>query len=335
MSVHLEVVSNIARLRELEPAWVERISKWQQSTPFHLPEWVLTWWEHFGNGELQTLVAWRDGSIVGFVPCFRHVWQNARQSTLIGSGITDYLDPLIAEEWADWTIYAVGQYLAEADCDLCDWQDLSATSPLLRLAQMDQLHVSVSPDTVCSEVKLAGNFDQYWLQRSSEMRRNVRRYSDKAQKIAPLNFHVDCDYNPDALDTLFALHTARWKSRGESGMVEANHSGQFMRSVSRAFAQRRILRLFTLRWCERVVAMILAFSWNGKLYGYFSAFDPEHEHLGFGRILLSKCIRYGYETGHSHWNFLRGDEPYKSSWGAQYIPKCRIVIRRRADPCRG
>lgn len=331
MSVHLEVVNDIGRLRRLQPAWSERILQWQQSTPFHLPEWVLTWWEHFGSGELQTLVAWRDGSIVGLVPSFRHVWQNARQLTLIGSGITDYLDPFLPDESADWTISAIGQYLAEANCDVCDWQDLSPTSPLLRLAQMDHLDVSVTPDTVCSEVELAENFDQYWLQRSSEMRRNVRRYSEKAQKTAALSFHVDCEYNPDTLDTLFALHTARWKARGESGMVEANDSGDFMRCVSRAFAQQRVLRLFTLGWCERVVAAVLAFSWNGKLYGYFSAFDPEHEHLGFGRILLSKCIRYAYETGHSHWNFLRGDEPYKISWGAQCIAKCRLTIKRRAD----
>ncbi len=334
MSFRLEVITDIGRLRQLEPAWSEQISQWCQSTPFHLPEWVLTWWEHFGSGELQTLVAWQDGSMVGLVPCFRHLWQNARQLTLIGSGITDYLDPFIAEEGADRTISAIGQYLAEANCDLCDWQDLSATSPLLRLAQMDQLDVSVAPDTVCSEVELEANFEQYWMQRSSEMRRNVRRYAEKAEKIAPLSFHVDDDYNPETLDTLFALHTARWKSRGESGMVEANNSGDFMRSASRALARRGVLRLFTLRWCERVVAAVLAFSWNGKLYGYFSAFDPEHEHLGFGRILLSKCIRYAYETGHSHWNFLRGDEPYKTSWGAQCIPKCRLTIRRRADPCK-
>jgi CelD/BcsL family acetyltransferase involved in cellulose biosynthesis len=255
--------------------------------------------------------------------------------TLIGSGVTDYLDPFIADWNAPSTIEKLSSYLTGAEFDLCDWQDLSATSPLLSLAHNEQLNVTVVPDTVCSEVELEGDFDQYWQNRSSEMRRNVRRYAEKAERAGPLRFDIDCNATAGTLDALFALHTARWRSRGESGMVEANHSADFMRCASVALARCNHLRLFTLRWCERVVAAILAFSWQGKLYGYFSAFDPEHEHLGFGRILLSRCIRYAYETGHTHWNFLRGDEPYKQSWGAQCISKCRLKIRHRVSPCTG
>jgi CelD/BcsL family acetyltransferase involved in cellulose biosynthesis len=335
VSFRLEIVTDIARLRELEPVWSEHISRWSKATPFQLPEWLLTWWEHFGSGELQTLAAWRDESLVGLVPCFRHMWQNARQLTLIGSGITDYLDPFIADDHVERTVAAIGEYLAHGDYDLCDWQDLSATSPLLTLAQSDLLEASVAPDTVCSELELTDDFNQYWLNRSSEMRRNVRRYAEKAEKIGPISFDVDCESNGDCLDALLSLHTARWRSRGEPGMVEANHSGDFMRSVSSALSRRGILRLFTLRWCERVVAAILGLSWNGRLYGYFSAFDSEQEHLGFGRILLSRSIRHAYETGHTHWNFLRGDEPYKKSWGAQSISKYRLTIRRRVDPYTG
>jgi CelD/BcsL family acetyltransferase involved in cellulose biosynthesis len=332
VSFRLEIVSEIWRLRELEPSWSERILQWRRATPFHLPDWVLTWWDHFGSGELQTLIAWQDGSIVGVVPCFRHVWQNRRQLTLVGSGVTDYLDPFLADECVESTVTAIGQYLAETDYDLCEWQDLSPTSPLLKLAQLDQLELLVAPDTICTEVKLEGDFNQYWLHRSSEMRRNVRRYTEKAEKIGPLRFNVDCNSNADTLNTLLTLHTARWRSRGESGMVEANHSGDFMCAVGAKLARRGVLRLFTLSWCERVVAVIFAFSWNGRMYGYFSAFDPEDAQLGFGRILLSRCIQYAYETGHSHWNFLRGDEPYKASWGAECVPKCRLTIRRRVDP---
>lgn len=332
MSIRLEIVSDVSRLRQLEPAWSQRVSEWNESTPFHLPEWLLTWWDHFGSGELQTVIAWKEDSIVGLVPCFRHTWQNARQLTLIGSGITDYLEPFITTHDTDVTVESLGRYLTEAEFDLCDWQDLSAASPLLGLAQHGGLSVTVAPETVCSEVELAGDFDQYWQNRSSEMRRNVRRYAERAERSGPLEFDVDCRATPETLDALFALHTARWRSRGESGMVDANHSGDFMRSVASKLARRDVLRLFTLRWRGRIAAAILAFSWKGKLYGYFSAFDPEHEHLGFGRTLLARCIGYAYATGHSHWNFLRGDEPYKKSWGAQCISKCRLTIRHRVSP---
>ncbi|MFL6416908.1 MAG: GNAT family N-acetyltransferase [Bryobacteraceae bacterium] len=331
MRFRLELVTDIARLRELEPAWTAKISQWEASTPFHLPQWLLTWWDYFGSGELQVLVGWNDDSLVGLVPCFRHTWQGARQLTLIGSGVTDYLDPFIDDASANRMVPAIAEYLVKADCDLCDWQDLSPTSPLIELAEADQLDVVVAPDTMCSEVEFARDFEDYWQRRSSDIRRNVRRYHDKAEKVGPVSFVVDCNATPDTVNALLILHTARWRSRGEPGMVEANHSADFMRAAGAKLAEQGLVRVFTLRWCERVVAAILAFSWIGKLYGYFSALDPEHESLGFGKYLLYRSIRYGHETGHTHWNFLRGDEPYKKSWGAECIPKCRLTIRRRED----
>lgn len=330
MSFEIEVVSRPERLRELQAAWSERVIQAEGATPFQLPEWLLTWWNHFGSGDLQTIVGWFDGAIAGVVPCFLHTWDGARQLTLLGSGITDYLDPFIAVEHETLIIAAIRHHLEEADYDVCNWQDLSAGSPLLKLAEFRSLEVTVLTDTNCSEAELGLDFNAYWHSRSSDMRRNVRRYAEKAERKGPLNFVVDCSGDSGRLDALFTLHTARWRSRGETGMVEANRSGEFMREVSELLAKREALRLFALDWDGRPVAAILAFSWKRKMYGYFSAFDPDCEHLGFGRILLSKCIHYAIDTGHTHWNFLRGDEPYKKSWGAQCLPKYRLVIRRRA-----
>lgn len=328
MNLQLEVVSRSERLHDLRSEWSERVAQADSSTPFQTPEWLLTWWEHFGSGHLQTLVFSDNGSIVGVVPCFNHFWNGARQLTLVGSGITDYLDPYINGGFAEAIVASIGQYLTCGEYDRCDWQDQSSTSPLLQL-RSPSLEIISEPDTICSQVQLGHDFDSYWQNRSSEMRRNVRRYADRAEGAKPLEFSVDCTGDSEHLNSLLTLHTSRWRSRGESGMVEANHSGDFMRQVSAAMAALGALRLFTLKWGEHCVAAILAFSWKGTLYGYFSAFDPEHERLGFGRILLSKCMQYACETGHTHWDFLRGDEAYKKSWGAQFIPKYRILIKPR------
>jgi CelD/BcsL family acetyltransferase involved in cellulose biosynthesis len=329
VSFHLELVNDIGRLRELEPAWTTKIFKWEQSTPFHLPQWLLTWWEYYGSGELQVLVGWDSDAVVGVVPLFRHLWQGAQQLTLIGSGITDYLDPFIEDMFAGQMISAAADYLKKTDFDVCDWQDLSPTCALTNLAQVNQLDVAVAPDITCSEVQFASDFDTYWDSRSSDIRRNVRRYHQKAEEVGPVTFNVDSDPASEILDALFTLHTARWQSLGEPGMVEANQSADFMRTAAERLARKGIVRVFTLRWCENIVAGILAFSWKGKLYGYFSAFDHKHKALGFGKYLLHRSILYGHETGHTHWNFLRGDEPYKKSWGADCIPKCRLTIRRQ------
>ena len=111
-------------------------------------------------------------------------------------------------------------------------------------------------------------------------------------------------------------------------MIQANGSAEFLCDVARKFACRDMLRFFSLRFRDQIAALILAFPYGNTMFGYLSAFDPEHEALGLGRTLLFEAIRYCYQNGYRAWNFLRGDEPYKFWWGAQVIPKCRVRLIR-------
>jgi len=86
--------------------------------------------------------------------------------------------------------------------------------------------------------------------------------------------------------------------------------------------------VFVVRFGGEVAAVLLALRHRATTFSYLSAFDPQYESFGFGRELLAQSIRYAHECGCRQWNFLRGDEPYKFSWGAQRIEKCRLVISR-------
>ncbi len=93
----LEIVDDFDRWIELVPEWQHLESSVPHLTPFQTSQWQLTWWRRFGSGELRVFVL-RDGQarMVGLVPCFLHEWEGSRQLTLIGSGISDYLEPAIA-----------------------------------------------------------------------------------------------------------------------------------------------------------------------------------------------------------------------------------------------
>lgn len=91
----LDVIDTVSHLLEIEPEWFAFARTIPGVTPFQLPQWLLTWWTHFGNGQLHVLVFREKEAIVGIVPCFRHPWNGLRQLTLIGSGISDYLEPVI------------------------------------------------------------------------------------------------------------------------------------------------------------------------------------------------------------------------------------------------
>ena len=320
----VEIIDDIVRLNAFAPEWSRFAQSTSGLTPFQLPEWQITWWRHFGNGRLHVLVFREQGEVAAVIPCFLHEWQGLRQFTLIGSGISDYLDPAIRPQHSSEVVERLRSHLcARSDWDVCNWQDLSFDTPLRDLAS------ELREDVPCREIRLTGSFEDYWQTCSKDVRRNVKRYSQKAEARGALDFEVLATPEPEAIDALIQLHTARWRRVGEPGMIQANGSAEFIRDVAVKFERCNILRIFCLRVDDRIAGVILSFPYGDSLFSYLSAFDPEYEELGLGRILLYRALKYSFENGFRTWNFLRGDEPYKSWWGAHAIPKCRVIVSRR------
>jgi CelD/BcsL family acetyltransferase involved in cellulose biosynthesis len=325
----LEVMDSVSLLLDIEAEWSAFARTLPGITPFQLPQWLLTWWRHFGNGQLHVLVFHEKDAMVGIVPCFRHQWNGLRQLTLIGSGISDYLEPAIDSHHCPAILDRLRIHLeADMDWDVCDWQDLSSNTPLIALKSDGKFESAASSDISCSEIRLSGTFEEFRNARPKDLKRNLRRYRTKAEALGNLRFEVAKEANPELMRALVDLHGAKWERRGEPGMIEANGSAEFLCEIAREFASRNMLRIFSLHFDGRIVAVIVAFSYEKRMFGYLSAFDPEHESLGFGRTLLFEALRYCYDNGYEAWNFLRGDEPYKFWWGAQLIPKSRVRLTR-------
>jgi CelD/BcsL family acetyltransferase involved in cellulose biosynthesis len=328
--LRVEVIHSFADLLSLKTEWLRLAEANGFLAPSQSPDWLLTWWKHFGSGELRTFVFRSDGRLAGVVPCFLHEWEGKRQLTLMGSGVSDYLEPPIASSVGDEVVRAAGRVLQDQDdWDVCNWQDLNADTPLAQVAG-EGLTVSVQDDTECSECLLTGDFNAYWAERPHGLRRNVRRYLEKARLIAEPQFVVSLKPDTEVINALTTLHTTRWQTRGEPGMIVENRSAAFVREVALVFANAGSLLLFSLRFQGRVVAVILAFLSTNTVFSYLSAFDPEYEALGFGRTLLYNSLQYAFEQRYHSWNFLRGNEPYKLDWGAKRIAKRRVIITRES-----
>lgn len=321
--MRLEVVAGAADLAAVESEWSTLVCN-----PFHSPEWMLAWWRQFGSGDLHTLTFREQGRLAAIIPAFLHRWNGRRQITLVGSGITDHLDPPI-EQCCEAEVLALLQAHLESDTtwDICDWQDLSAGTPLRRITS-GSLQVCAQSDTECSVVSLPDTPEEFWKARSKDLRRNIARYRKKVERQGALAVEIACDARPELVEGLIALHEARWRARGEAGMIAANRSGPFLCDIAQAFGRRGILRLFALRFRGELAAAILAWLDNGTLSFYMSGFEPGFEWFSPGQILLAECLRYSYEQGCRTWDFLRGSEAYKFAWGAKPVPKCRVAITR-------
>lgn len=316
--LRLELIEDRQGLRAFEPEWLAFIRDVPPPTPFQLPQWLLAWWRHFGSGKLHVMVAKDEDGVAGIIPCFLHEWSHRKQLTLMGTGISDYLDPVIKESCRCEFRRLVARHLQNfRDWEVCDWQDLAVDGAL---------PVASEIDVPCSEIRVTESFEEFFAKRPKDLKRNLRRYREKAEAIGPLQFDVCDEASPELLDALIDLHGARWRKSGEAGMIEANGSAAFLREIAVVMARDHLLRIFSLCCAGRIAAVILAFRYRKTIFSYLSAFDPAYEAFGFGRELLFHALRHAHEEGFEAWNFLRGEEPYKFSWGAQVIRKYRVSV---------
>jgi CelD/BcsL family acetyltransferase involved in cellulose biosynthesis len=324
--VPIEIADSLQRLESLADEWSRLAQACPQATPFHLPEWLLPWWCNFGSGNLHCVLQWEAGRIIGLLPSFSVRWEGHKQLTLVGSGISDYLEPLVPEKSTPDFVSAL---LTLDDWGTANWQDLNHSSPWLeKILWQPVAGFQSQPDMPCSSIRIAGDFTSYWQSRGKDLRRNLRRYRDRAEQTAPLAFAISEQADTALMDSLIHLHAARWSQRGEPGTIAANNACRFLEAMAPRMAKKGLLRIFHLSWSGRVAAISLGFSWRSHIYSYLSAFDPEFEPLGFGRLLLYESLRSVWSSGYTQWRFLRGEERYKQSWGAMTEPKMRLLLER-------
>src|SRR5262249_34872923 len=148
-----------------------------------------------------------------------------RQVAFIGSGVSDYLGFLAEDSGAAKEIWD-GIRSAHERWNTCDFQEIPPVSPMLSVA--DDLYVERSESSVCPVLSLPETVIEFEARLSPKFRHNLRNARNRLNKIGA-SFEIPQD--PVCMDALFRLHAARWKSKGEDGVLSAPCVQNFLREV--------------------------------------------------------------------------------------------------------
>jgi CelD/BcsL family acetyltransferase involved in cellulose biosynthesis len=339
-TLRAEVVRDGAGLLRLRAAWSDLCGEARSGCLFLSPEWLIPWWEHFGDGRQPSCIAlFEQDRLVGFLPLFsepvRVAGVRARRVAFLGDGATgcDYLDVLAAPgREAEVRSAALGA-LGELAWDVCDLDGLWRDSPTaLHLAQLFPNGRAVrSPAAglggpsaevvrdarlrfVCPHIPLVGSYQEY-LQGLGR-RENLRRREKWLFRQPGVSIEVA--RSPEearvAVERFLELHRARWAVEGGSdGLADARHEA-FHRAAVDQLAQRGWLRLYTLFAARRPVASVYGVVHAGKFLYYQSGYDPAWASKSVGLVLLARTLQDAYGEGLCEFDFLRGDEAYKAQW---------------------
>ena len=303
-----------------------------QASPFQSPEWVLPWWQCFGQ-TLRGIAVRKRGTVVGFLPFY--IYPNSatkqRQLLLLGVGTSDYLDGLFAPECRTEDISAALDLLLERDgWDVMCVSQLRPGSRLLEaLRESTGLGAEHFTTESCSRMPAVPINCL-----PPKIRRNAIYYRNRAERTGKLEFVIAGPEDLDEIfDSLVRLHTARWQAEGEPGVFSDPRMVEWHRKALPLLQRTGLLRLSALRLNGEIVAVIYALldppaRAHRSFYLYVTAFSTRHAELRPGTVLYALAIDHAACEGVHTIDLLRGDEGYKQMWHAEPFPTYGFDLRR-------
>jgi CelD/BcsL family acetyltransferase involved in cellulose biosynthesis len=327
----IEIVPSFEALSALRDEWSALWRRCPDAMPFQAPAWLLPWGRHFAPDRTRAVAVRERGDLIALVPVFE--WQGAL--LLAGTGPSDYADGLFApghEALAAPVLAALAELADELECSCVDLQQIRPASPLLKAAPPASWNSRLSDGEVCPVMLLRGQdgldcTSRRWRRNLSYARRRLAGVEGYALEIVP------ADLVAQTATELEELHAARWRQRGESGVLRDPLMSRLVRDALLELGADGLLRLHRLRLRGRTAAVALAIKGADAVCFYLSGFDPQWSRFGPGMAAIGCAIMHAAAEGAHEFHFLRGREAYKYHWGARDRRTFRRVLAKGAAPC--
>src|SRR5436305_1513797 len=116
-SIAVETITSLDRAATLEREWQMLLPKAGGATPFQSPAWLVPWYRVWASDRVEMMTARDgDGTLLAIVPAVR----SNGHLELAGSGISDYLAPVVDVSAAEAAGAALDHVLAGSRCLFAD-----------------------------------------------------------------------------------------------------------------------------------------------------------------------------------------------------------------------
>jgi CelD/BcsL family acetyltransferase involved in cellulose biosynthesis len=190
--------------------------------------------------------------------------------------------------------------------------------------------LNLEREDVCPVVHLPEgvDFEGYLSTLDKKERHEIRRKIRRAEAAGELALRPSTDPQAD-LETFIHMHQKKW---GDQGLFPDTPGGD----ASRTFVRRLFelsgpdgpVKLSFLTVGGTPIASGIHVEAGDTVMFYNAGIDPDALHLSPGVVLVAMYMRQAIETGKRRFDFLRGDEPYKYTWGSTDEPIQRLLVRR-------
>ena len=264
--------------------------------------------------------------MAGIAPLFIAESGGLRSAQIIGCvDVTDYSDFIVDEADMDAVYGAFVDYLAanRDHFDALDFCNIPFDSPTRRLLpellRGRGFEVEVEQQEVCPVIELPADWGSYLRLLDKKQRHEVRR---KMRRIrggeAAIDWYIvngSRDLNEEV--SQFTRLMAASDPEKRRFLQDAGNL-RFFQSITPLLHERGWLQLnFLTIDDERAAPISTSFMATASWSTTLGAPPTTLGDLSPGIVLLAYNIRHAIEQGFTHYDFLRGDEPYKYRMGGR------------------
>lgn len=324
----------------LAPEWEGLLRRSTVTGPFMTWPWIGSWLETVGSTADLELVTARDpgtGLLVGIAPFYVADAVRAgirlKELRFIGAGVAapDHLDLLIEDGADPGLATALWQaVLSRRRWHLMHLNGVVADGHLAAVTLRRRTDTAVK--LPCPYLSLEGGWDEVSKRLDSRLRKNLERYGRKLDRDAEVTERMVA--TPEDLDVTFdhlvRFHQSVRTSHGDAGVFATDQIQRLLRLAAHRFLAAGRLRLWRLDADGAPIAVIMCVRAADSVAFYTTGYDQAWSKYGPGRRIMARAVRAAIEEGATEFDFLRGDEPYKRSWGT--VVRDDLVIRRGSTP---
>jgi CelD/BcsL family acetyltransferase involved in cellulose biosynthesis len=326
----VETFTTSAAIARLAPEWKALWERVPDARPFQSPEWLSSWWDHFGNSAPLVLTA-RDGDeLIGMLALYRLDEVGRRKLLPIGISLSDYIDALIDPDYPKLAHTLLTAILNQQGWDECYVPDLPPSAALLSAAPPISLQADRGDGETCPVLLLPNAVEGLREVVPRKTLRDLRQARCRAAAVGTVTVvRADANNARAFIDELFRLHELRWRQRAERGVCADPVVRGFHLAASGQMLSAGIARVYLLQIGGSIAAAYYGFVAKGIAHAYLSGFDPDYAELSPGTQIVAHAIEEAVREGAREFHFLRGGEAYKYAWGAIDRPNTALTLRRR------
>ena len=338
--MQVSVATDTAGFDALAEDWMELETASPESGIFMSWDCQRLWWKHYGaKRRLQILIVRDQALLVGLLPlyieqerCLRVLpgVRKLRQLGIGGDTAPDDMDAILRPGYERAAARALVEVIAQmlghagfpggkrvAACDVLDFSDLPANSPLVAALLQVLPEAGLRVDAHVAGPIVSGKLPQdheTYLQSLGKHRRRImaqkrRRFESQAQ--ARFSIVESVQELDTGFEDLARLHLLRWSDRTAHPAFSTPEFCGFHREWMQVLQAQGRLVLPALELEGRRIAMLYCMIYKNRLSFFQSGFDPACSQLSPGDVLISHAVELAIARGCEVFDMLKGDHDYK------------------------